>query len=150
MMKRNIRELLVREEKARKQIIAPFLSGLGLTPGQGQAKILYYLLEEDHITQIALAGKCKLDAAATSRNIDKLEKLGFLIRQTNPECRRSFLICLTEQGRIEAVKITKVFRQLETVMCQGLSEEELSLFCNILSRICENLEGNESLSIDRL
>lgn len=140
-MKQNIRELLIREEKARKQIISPFLSSLGLTPGQGQARILYHLLEQDHITQIVLAEKCKQDAATTSRNIDKLVKLGFLIRQSNPDCRRSFLICLTEKGRLEAVKIKNVFHQMDAMICQGLSDEELTVFCNILAKICSNLES---------
>lgn len=150
MMKQNIRELLIRQEKARKQIISPFLSSLGLTPGQGQARILYHLLEQDHITQIVLADKCNQDAASTSRNIDKLEKLGLLKRQANPECRRSFLICLTDIGRIEAEQIKNVFNQLDIIICQGLSEEELTMFSDILTRICDNLESgkNDSRPID--
>lgn len=143
-MQQNIRELLIREEKARKQIISPFLSSLGLTPGQGQARILYHLLEQDNITQIVLAEKCKQDAATTSRNIDKLVKLGFLLRQSNPECRRSFLICLTEKGRIEADKIKNVFHQMDTMICQGLSDEELTVFCSILTKICNNLEATRN------
>lgn len=140
MIKQNIRELLIREEKARHKITTPFIAGLGLTPGHGQAKILYHLLEKDHITQIELANIANLEAATTSRNIDKLEKLGFVVRQTNPECRRSFLICLTDKGRMEAENIKNIFKQLNDVLCQGLSEEEVIVFCNILTKICNNLE----------
>ena len=128
MNKKNIRELLVRGEKARKQIFFPLLSELGLTPGQGQARILYQLLKEDHITQRELADRCRFDAAAMSRNIDKLEVLGFLVRDSNPECRRSFLICLTEKGNLEAKKIKKVFEQFEVIAGEGNEKAELELF----------------------
>lgn len=145
-MKQNIRELLIREEKARKKIISPFLTSLGLTPGQGQARILYHLLEQDHITQIVLAEKCKQDAATTSRNLDKLEKLSLLERQLNPDCRRSFLICLTEKGKTEAEQIKNIFNQLDTIVCQGLSDEEVNMFCSILTKICCNLETAKNAS----
>lgn len=139
-MKQNIRELLIREEKARKQIITPFLSSLGLTPGQGQARILSHLLQQDHITQKKLADICKLDAATMSRNIDKLEKMGFLSREINPDCRRSFMICLTNKGRIEAVKIDHVFQQFDQMICEGIPEQDMKIFCTVLKKICDNLE----------
>jgi DNA-binding MarR family transcriptional regulator len=143
-MKQNIRELLIREEKARKQIISPFLSSLGLTPGQGQARILSHLSQKDHITQKTLADICKLDAATMSRNIDKLENMGFLNRETNPDCRRSFLICLTEKGRVEAAKIDKVFQQFDSMICNNISDANLEVFCNVLNIICDNLDAHKN------
>lgn len=41
-----IRELLIRAERARKQLLSPVLSANGLTPGQGQAGILNTLLKK--------------------------------------------------------------------------------------------------------
>lgn len=140
MNQKNIRELLVRGEKARKQIFFPLLSELGLTPGQGQARILYELLKEDHITQRELADRCRFDAAAMSRNIDKLEGLGLLVRENNPECRRSFLICLTQKGNVEAEKIKKVFEQFERIAGEGIENKELELFCKVMEVICNNME----------
>lgn len=131
---------MIREEKARKQIISPFLSNIGLTPGQGQARILYHLLEKDHVTQKELADMCYFDAPAMSRNIDKLSDMGFLTRENNPDCRRSFLICLTQKGRIEAIKIKKAFDQFDVLLCQGITEDELKIFCKVLLKMCDNLE----------
>lgn len=139
-IKYDARELLIREEKARKQIIGPALIQLGLMPGQGQARILNFLLEQDHITQRALADTCKLDVTTTSRNLDKLEKLGFLKREINPNCRRSFLICLTEKGRQEAEKIHMLFQNVDAALCCGIDETELQSFCITLEKICKNLE----------
>ena len=141
MKQQNVRELLIRAEKARKQIISPLLSNLGLTPGQGQARILYNLLQKDHITQKELADICGIEAATMSRNIDKLEDMGFLLRENNPDCRRSFLIILTEKGIIEAEEIAKVFQRFEELVCNDIDEDEIKIFCKVLSKMCDNLES---------
>lgn len=140
MNKKNIRELLVRGEKARKQIFFPLLSDLGLTPGQGQAKILFHLQQEDRITQKELADRCRIDAAAMSRNIDKLEGLGLLVRESNPDCRRSFSICLTEKGYTEAREIRKVFEQFEEIVSGGISQADIDVFYKVMENMCVNME----------
>lgn len=143
MKRHNVRELLVREEKARKQIISPLLSNIGLTPGQGHARILYNLLQKDHISQKELADRCCFDAATMSRNIDKLQDMGFLLRENNPDCRRSFLISLTEKGLAEAEETRKVFQQFDELICAGIPEDEIAVFCEVLSKMCDNLETNK-------
>ncbi|MEY8352092.1 MarR family transcriptional regulator [Lachnospiraceae bacterium 54-53] len=140
MKRQHVRELLIREEKARKQIISPLLSNIGLTPGQGHARILYNLLQKDHVTQKELADRCLFDAATMSRNIDKLEDMGFLLRENNPDCRRSFLISLTEKGLAEAEETRKVFEQFEELLCAGIPEDEITVFCKVLMKMCDNLE----------
>jgi len=129
MKQHSVRELLVREEKARKQIISPLLSNIGLTPGQGQARILYNLLQKDHITQKELADRCHFDTATLSRNIDKLQDMGFLLRENNPDCRRSVLISLTDKGVAEAEEVRKVFQQFEELICDHIPEDEIAVFC---------------------
>lgn len=140
MKKQYIRELLVRGEKARKQIFSPLLSGFGLPPGQGLARILYYLSQEDHITQKELADNCHFETATMSRNLDKLERMGLISRENNPDCRRSFLICLTEKGMEEAKEIKKVFDHFENIVCEGIPEEDIKIFCRVLTQMCETLE----------
>lgn len=136
-----IRELMARGERARKQIFSPLLSEFGLTPGQGQARILYYLLLKDHVTQKELADNCHFEVTTMSRNLDKLEKLGLLIRQNNPDCRRSFLICLTDKGIAEAKEIKKVFEQFEQIVSDGITKQELEVFLKVMTRMCDNMES---------
>lgn len=141
MRNESVRELMVRGEKARKQIFSPLLSELGLTPGQGQARILYYLLLKDNITQKELADNCRFEATTMSRNLDKLENLGLLTRQNNPDCRRSFLICLTDKGTAEAKEIKKVFELFEGIVSDGISPEEFDVYLKVMTRMCVNLES---------
>lgn len=138
--KNRVRKLLIRAEKARKKILQPYFSQIGLTLGQGQFRILDTLMTQDHITQKELADLCHMDVTTMSRNLDKLEQSGFLIRERNPDSRRSFLICLTEKGAEEAKKVQKVMELVDGVIMDGMSCEELPVFLRCLERICENLE----------
>lgn len=140
MEQETIRELLVREEKARKQVIAPRLSGIGLTPGQGHAGILTQLLRGDHVTQRELADRCRLDTATMSRGIDRLSELGFLTRESNPAGRRSFLICLTDKGREKAREAAGVFEWFEKMAAEEIPAQELAVFIRVLRQVCGHLE----------
>ncbi|GAA4293235.1 hypothetical protein GCM10023142_29150 [Anaerocolumna aminovalerica] len=137
-----IRELLIRAERARKQLLSPVLSANGLTPGQGQAGILNTLLKEDRLNQKELSLRCHMDTTTMSRNIDNLEKLGLLKREMNPECRRSVIIRLTEKGREKAFNIHEMFIQFENILKKDISEEDMEFFQRILTKMCENLEEN--------
>ena len=140
MKKNEIRVELLRIEMYRKNLMMPYLAALGLTFGQGQARILDTLLTKDHITQKTLADICYMDVATVSRSLDRLEEAGFLVRERDPECRRSFLICLTEQGKIEAAKAREGHKKLDNVICKGLSDDELNALHSVLVKISDNLE----------
>ena len=78
--KHDIMRLLIRAEKARRQVLQPLLASIGLTFGQGHVRILNTLHTEDGITQKELADRCRMDDAAISRNLDKLSRSGYLER----------------------------------------------------------------------
>ena len=99
MIKRyKVRHLLIRAEKARGRLLQPLFHSIGLTFGQGHARILDSLLARDHVTQKELADICHMDVTTMSRSLDRLEESGYLVRERDPGCRRSFHICLTRCG----------------------------------------------------
>ncbi|MGD8110846.1 MarR family winged helix-turn-helix transcriptional regulator [Vibrio sp. TRT 21S02] len=57
------------------------------------------LWEEEGVTQKDIAIKSKVESSTTTRTLDKLEKLGLVIRQDDPNSRRSFRIFLTDEGK---------------------------------------------------
>ena len=62
MIKRyKVRHLLIRAEKARGRLLQPLFHSIGLTFGQGHARILDSLLARDHVTQKELADICHMD-----------------------------------------------------------------------------------------
>lgn len=140
MRKNEIREILHRLDMERKKFLGPKLQVLGLTVGEGQARALRALLEEGPMTQKQLADLCMRDAATMSRNIDRLEKAGLLKRENNPGCRRSYLICLTEEGKEKAKQVQKIFRELDERIWGDIPEKEMEQLYETLLRIERNLE----------
>ena len=62
MKKRELRSMLFQLELSRRRLLQPWFSGLGLTLGQGQPRILARLLQGDGLTQRELADACVLAA----------------------------------------------------------------------------------------
>ena len=60
---------------------AAHFTRIGLTFGQGHARILDVLLARDHITQKELSDLCHMDVTTMSRSLDRLEESGYLVRK---------------------------------------------------------------------
>ena len=140
MEKREIREGLLHAERARQPLMRAKLQELGLTPGQGQVGILNRLLQRPNLSQRELADLCHLDVTTMSRSLDRLEEEGLLRREKNPDCRRSYQVCLTPAGEKKAREVQAVLRQMDEIICEGLSEQEHEEFLRILRKICGNME----------
>ena len=138
---RQIRESLYQLETVRKAVLRPYFTQLGLTIGQGQPRILSYLLERDGITQKELAEGVSLDTTTLSRVLDHMEKAELLYRQQRPESRRSFAIHLTENGQKKAKAVRKGFQVLQEQLCQGLTAQEIATLLSCLDKMMENLKS---------
>lgn len=142
MEKSKIREILHSMDMERRKTVRPKFQELGLTVGEGQAKILKCLLEQGSMTQRQLADKCMLDVTTMSRTLDKLQGAGYLLRTVNPSCRRSFLICITEKGKEKAASVQKIFSDLDEQIWQGISEDEMEVLYQTLQKIMKNFKDD--------
>lgn len=143
MKDEEIRIAIWKQEAARKNFFRPYFMELGLTPGQGQPRILKILLEKGPQTQKELADLCGRDTATISRTLDRMEASGLLERMDHPACRRSYLIHLTADGKKLAEMVEEIFRTCDEIMFQGLSQEEKENLCRILEKITGNLEAGQ-------
>lgn len=139
-----IRELLFCLDMERRQTLRPQFEKLGLTPGQ--PGVLKALLKKTEITQKELAQMCHVDQTTLSRNLDKLVQAGYVKRKTDEECRRCFLISLTETGKEKAKEVCIVFQNMEKRLTSGLSEEEKEQLYNYLERMLCNMRTENVLS----
>ncbi|SCI93105.1 Multiple antibiotic resistance protein marR [uncultured Flavonifractor sp.] len=140
-----LRTILFQMDLSRRRLLQPWFSSLGLTLGQGQPRILARLLQGDGLTQRELADECMLDAATLSRALDRLEEMGLIRREDHPGSRRSYLVRLTNAGREKAAKVQEGFEQLEELLCQGFSPDELERLQRDLEHIRDNLDRCETL-----
>ena len=126
-------------EMLRRRFIRPYFTELGLTVGQGQPRILKELREHGTMSQRELSDACLIEVTTMSRTIDRLEKMGLVKRESNPACRRSWTIALTEEGCAMADKVIEIFEMTDGIMKSGMSEEELEILSAGLEKVKENL-----------
>ena len=141
--KQNVRHYLFDVEMLRRRLLRPYFIELGLTVGQGQPRILYELRKCDGMSQKELSDACLIEVTTMSRTLDRLESMGLIKRQNNPECRRSWIISLTEEGKEKADRVSDIFDMAEEVFRKGIGEEELNSMCATLEKIENNL--NEAI-----
>lgn len=145
IQKQSLREILLQIELLKRRKVQRFLLDIGLTPGQGQARILVYLSSHSSVTQKEIADRCMLDVTTMSRVLNKLEEMGLISRQRDPGCRRAYQIGLTEAGRQKAEEVNRGFERLEEMLCRELSEEEISSLTTGLKKVKESLETDERI-----
>lgn len=145
IQKQSLREILLQIELLKRRKVQRFLLDIGLTPGQGQARILVYLSSHSSVTQKEIADRCMLDVTTMSRVLNKLEEMGLISRQRDPGCRRAYQIGLTEAGQQKAEEVNRGFERLEEMLCRELSEEEIGSLTTGLKKVKESLETDERM-----
>ena len=82
-IRQSLQEHIFRLENRRRELMRPEYLRLGLTIGQGQPRILMYLLTEDGCSQREIAENCHLDVTTLSRTLDRLAEKGLLERSAS-------------------------------------------------------------------
>ena len=139
MKHEDIKNILFKIELSRRNFLRPYFIEIGRTVGQGQPRILRELYLSGPMSQRELADACFLDVTTMSRTIDRLVSAGLIVRESNPECRRSFIISLTDNGRKKAEDVIDIFAMADEVFCENISEEELESFCKTAQKIENNI-----------
>nr|WP_294469196.1 MarR family transcriptional regulator [uncultured Sellimonas sp.] len=141
MEKSKIRELWFRLNTMRRAALRPYFQEIGLKVGQGQARILNSLRKYGTMTQRELADRCSVDVTTISRTVDRLVSAGLLSKEINPDCRRSCLISLTEEGEEKAWQVKRILEKGDEIWWGSFDEEELELFYRQLLKMEESLKG---------
>ncbi|GAL04177.1 MarR family winged helix-turn-helix transcriptional regulator [Photobacterium aphoticum] len=97
------------------------------------------LWEEEGITQTEIAQKSKVENSTTTRTLDKLEKLGLVERQDDPNSRRSFRIYLTEQGRALKDELLPIPVQVNQQVLSELNDKEQAQLIQLLQKMVDKL-----------
>lgn len=115
--------------------------------GLSQAKwvpLRYLAHAGGSLPQRKLADQVGIEGPSLVRILDELERLGFIERQTNNSDRRAKTIRLTDQARPLITELEQKAEDLRRAILDGISDKDISVFCEVLARISHNLEGLES------
>lgn len=100
---------------------------------------LMCLWEEEGVTQTEISQKSKVENSTTTRTIDKLEKLGLVERQNDPNSRRSFRIFLTDKGRELKSDLIPIPVAINDKILSSLDKDEQKQLISLLQKMVKAL-----------
>ncbi len=103
--------------------------------GTAEFDVIHLVRHNPGITQKKVCETLKIDKGAAAKRVASLEHKGYLVREVNPEDKRSQLLYATEQA--ESLKNSKA--HIETVfyewLLEDLPEAEKETFCATLDKL---------------
>ncbi len=96
---------------------------------------LMCLWEKEGINQREIAQMSKVESSTTTRTIDKLETLGLVERQPDPDSRRSFKIYLTNEGRALKKEVIHLPLEVNQQLLDPLTEQEQASMIQLLQKL---------------
>lgn len=122
------------------RVFEKMLADHGISQFNGaQGRILFVLWERDGIPIRDLAEETGLARTTLTGMLDRLEASGHVVREDDPEDRRSIRIRLTDQARGLREQYDAVSAKMGEVFYRGFRDEEILEFERNLGRILENL-----------
>jgi MarR family transcriptional regulator for hemolysin len=111
----------------------------GITYRQWQ--VLGWLALEGSLSQTELAERMRIEAPTLVGILDRMERDGWIQRQSCPDDRRKKLITATP--RVEPIwsRITSAARRVRARATQGLNPKELQTLKELLGTVRENLRA---------
>lgn len=112
--------------------------GLDLTAEQ--CCVLFRLWENDGLNQNEIAKQTYKNKASISRHIHQLMEKGLIERAILENDKRNRLIFLTKSGKELKSIILEIFKDVESKIYIGVSNDEQQVFMSILNRVICNLQ----------
>lgn len=104
-----------------------------------QAGILFVLERHKTLAQKDLAKYVRLTPPSVTAVLQKMERDGYITREPDERDQRIMRISNTEKGNSCVELIKEVFSDMEGIMFEGMSMEEIILFKRFLVEIGTNL-----------
>jgi DNA-binding MarR family transcriptional regulator len=105
---------------------------------------LYYIKNNNMITQKQLADKMSLKEPSVVRLLDKMELYGWVNRISSNDDKRMKFLVLTDSGKEIETAMLDVAEKFKSDVLNGISPEDLDVFKATLNKMLINIEdGNK-------
>ena len=118
------------------------LRELGLATAQ--LPVLTALKDGARLSQTELAQWAKVEQPTMAQLLARMERDGVIHREPDPRDRRSSLVSLTQEALAKLPAGRAVLERGNREATQGLTEDEVHLLIDLLSRVLANVEAMES------
>lgn len=106
-----------------------------------QFHLLKIIASKEDAIQAELAEIVQLDKSGVMRHIDQMEQKGYVKRVNDANDRRKKYIVLTESGNVELEKCKAVLNELSSTILNGISDAEILIFKQVLTKLKVNAES---------
>ncbi len=117
------------------------LAAEGVRLTLAQSGVLFLLKQQDRRKMSTIGKILGIENSAMTGLIDRLEKSGFVNRQSDPDDRRALLINATPAGLEEACKAIPVIREVNEAIKSACHEHELEGFKRVLDELLKQFKG---------
>ncbi len=100
-----------------------------------QSVLLLQVCKNPGVTQDALSKAILIDKSNITRQMALLEEMGFVTRCPGEGDRRQVRVFPTDRALALVPEIREGFRVWREYLQEGLSDEELAVFCQVMDRI---------------
>ncbi|MGI0407139.1 MarR family winged helix-turn-helix transcriptional regulator [Helicobacter himalayensis] len=101
---------------------------------------LLMIVAEKQVSQIKIAEMVDTDKNTVRFFVDRLESLGLVKRQKNPNNRKENLIILTEQGKQKVDEILLMMLENERKLLYMYSDAEIKELSRLLAKFYKSME----------
>ena len=136
-------DIFLRAHRTVGQRLSQTFADAGAVP-PSEARLLTVISRTlDHRMRIdALSQEMSMTKSAVSRIVDRLEREGFVQRETSSADRRAVYAVMTPEGRNALRHVTRVFRAaFKDVFLGSLSVAEMNLLSSLMERLDEANQG---------
>ncbi len=113
-----------------------------INPAQG--RIMFVLWQEDGIPINDLAARTKLGKSTLTSMLDRLEKIGLVMRVPSQQDRRKILIQRTPKDKDLEALYVQVSNEMTRIWYRGFSDKRIERFEQDLKQILDNLTDFDS------
>ncbi len=102
---------------------------------RAEAPYLLKIYKEGKMKMNSLISELPFHKSHTTRAINQLEADGLIIKETNPEDKRAYLLSITAKGIDTGKKVEKVFSSWESMVDTVITDEERTVLKNLTKKI---------------
>jgi DNA-binding MarR family transcriptional regulator len=106
--------------------------------GSGQYIFLLALYKKDGISQEEVSDHLKIEKATTAKAMKKLEKEGYIKRNTDSSDKRAYKVFLTKKALDMKPVIYDLLKNWTQVLMTGLTENEKETIYQLLEKMAKN------------
>ena len=106
--------------------------------------VLSALDKTPNLTQVELAKALGLDKTTLMSQLDRLERIGLVVRHSDPRDRRARIPEITEAGVTLRAKVASASSRVEAVALDGFRQDQVQLFRQMLLGIIGDSEDRGS------